>query len=55
MDLEKEIPHLNIPKQERDVMWDDSLHLTPAGYDKFGSLLFDLLKASNTLPGCVTK
>jgi len=44
LDLEKAIPHLNVPEEEVDEMWDDNLHFSPTGYDKFGALLFETLK-----------
>jgi len=45
VDLEKEIPHLSIDKKAAE-MWDDELHFSPAGYDQFGSLIFDKIKTT---------
>jgi len=39
VDLEKEIPHLPLTDATQQSMWDDDLHFSPAGYDRFGALL----------------
>eukprot|EP01112_Ceratiomyxa_fruticulosa_P010811 TRINITY_DN2871_c0_g2_i2.p1 TRINITY_DN2871_c0_g2~~TRINITY_DN2871_c0_g2_i2.p1 ORF type:complete len:139 (-),score=22.95 TRINITY_DN2871_c0_g2_i2:90-506(-) len=43
LDLATKIPNINLPLEERDKYWSDSLHFTPFGYDTFGELLFELL------------
>ncbi|UJR37370.1 hypothetical protein I4U23_030078 [Adineta vaga] len=46
VDLDKGIPYhsLNSDK-ERDEIWDDSIHLTPAGYDRIATLVFDAIQS----------
>ena len=49
VDLELALPHLNASEAERQRLWDDGLHLTPAGYDQLADAVYDaLLKAGAT-------
>ena len=51
LDLEPLLPHLNATAEERTRLWDDGLHLTPAGYDTLGDVVADaLLKAGGATP-----
>ena len=45
LDLEKEIPY-RVNKEKDSELWDDALHMTPAGYDKFGGLIFRSLEST---------
>ncbi len=49
VDLEKEIPHLSLTDDQKS-MWDDDLHFSPAGYDRFGALIFDALQKAESSP-----
>ena len=50
-DLEPLLPHLNATAEERARLWDDGLHLTPAGYDTLGDAVADaLLEAGGATP-----
>ena len=41
IDLDKLIPyHSMTDTDQRDSIWDDGLHLTPAGYDQMGSFIY---------------
>ncbi len=46
VDLEHLLPHFKNPeKTEVDsVHWDDALHMTAKGYDRFGELVFDAIQ-----------
>lgn len=43
VDLAIGIPQLGLQREEVDKYWDDSIHLNPAGYDRFGELIFEKL------------
>ncbi|KAL6069326.1 putative GDSL-like lipase/acylhydrolase [Balamuthia mandrillaris] len=49
LDLEKELPYQGSKKHSKEGeggeenLWDDALHMTPAGYDRFAALLFRVL------------
>lgn len=42
-DLNKKIPYHSLPAEERDRIWDDGVHFTPAGYDLMGEYLAERL------------
>lgn len=44
VDLEKALPYRNDDNEVDMTHWDDYLHMTPAGYDKFGALVFQTLQ-----------
>ena len=45
VDLDKGIPyHSVVSDNERKQIWDDCVHLTPAGYDRMATLVFDAIK-----------
>ncbi|CAF2744574.1 unnamed protein product [Rotaria sp. Silwood2] len=45
VDLDKGIPYHSVNDiQERRQIWNDALHLTPAGYDRMATLIFDEIK-----------
>lgn len=45
VDLDKGIPyHSASNDEERKQIWDDGVHLTPAGYDRMAVLIFDAIK-----------
>jgi len=39
VELETALPHLNASAELRASLWDDGLHLTPAGYDALGDVV----------------
>ena len=43
VDLDKAIPFHTMNNTERDLIWDDGVHLTPAGYDRMATTIFDTL------------
>jgi lysophospholipase L1-like esterase len=46
VDLDKGIPyHRVINDEERKRIWDDGIHLKPAGYDRMAKLVFDAIKS----------
>jgi lysophospholipase L1-like esterase len=46
VDLDKGIPYHSVSNdEERQRIWDDGLHLTPAGYDRMATLVFDAIKS----------
>ena len=46
VDLDKGIPfHSLSDENERNQIWDDGYHLTPAGYDRMAKLIFDAIKS----------
>jgi lysophospholipase L1-like esterase len=46
VDLDKGIPyHSKSDDNERKRIWDDDVHLTPAGYDRMATLVFDAIKS----------
>jgi lysophospholipase L1-like esterase len=45
VDLAKGIPyHSMTDQEERKQIWDDGIHLKPAGYDRIATLVFDTIK-----------
>ncbi|CAF0954648.1 unnamed protein product [Adineta steineri] len=44
VDLDKGIPFHSMNNDERLQIWDDNDHLTPAGYDRMATLVFDIIK-----------
>lgn len=45
VDLDKGIPYHSLTNnEERQKIWDDSIHLTPAGYDRMATLIFEAIK-----------
>ncbi|CAF0979207.1 unnamed protein product [Adineta steineri] len=44
VDLDKGIPYHSMNNDERLQIWDDNDHLTPAGYDRMATLVFDIIK-----------
>jgi len=42
-DLCKKIPYHAMPEEERREIWDDGLHFTPKGYERFGELVAERL------------
>ena len=45
VDLDKEIPHYDLSdSNKREFIWDDKVHLTPAGYDLMATLVFKAIK-----------
>jgi lysophospholipase L1-like esterase len=45
VDLDKGIPYHGVNNDEQKQIWDDGLHLTPAGYDRMATLVFDAIKS----------
>ena len=46
IDLDKGIPyHSIINPEERNQIWDDGVHLTPAGYNRMARFIFDAIKS----------
>jgi len=46
VDLDQGIPYHSITTdEERERIWDDGLHLTPTGYDRMATLVFDAIKS----------
>lgn len=43
-DLDKELPHTSLSKEDRLKYWDDGLHYTPQGYDRMAEIIFDKLE-----------
>jgi lysophospholipase L1-like esterase len=45
VDLAEKLPYYtNTTEEHRLKYWDDHLHFSPAGYDRFGELVFEILK-----------
>jgi lysophospholipase L1-like esterase len=44
-DLAVEIPRFGLSDEEVKTFWDDGLHFTAKGYDRFGELVFERLRA----------
>jgi hypothetical protein len=53
VDLAVKLPYYtNITEEDRLKYWDDHLHCSPAGYDRFGEIVFEILKPQiMSLPG----
>ena len=49
-ELEVALPHLNGTAEERARLWDDGLHLTPAGYDVLGDAVYGALLDAGATP-----
>ena len=45
VDLENAIPYYDTEGERDDVHWDDDLHMTPAGYDRFGREVFTAVES----------
>jgi lysophospholipase L1-like esterase len=46
VDLDKGISyHSASNNEERKLLWNDTIHLTPAGYDRIATLVFDAIKS----------
>jgi len=45
VDLDKDIPYHNINDlNEREIIWDDMIHLKPDGYDRMALLIYQIIK-----------
>jgi len=44
IDLAAAIPYSTLTEEERKDLWDDGLHFTPKGYDKFGEIVFNAIR-----------
>jgi lysophospholipase L1-like esterase len=45
VDLDKDIPHYDLnDRNKQEFIWDDKVHLTPAGYDLMATLIFKAIK-----------
>ncbi|GLI69563.1 hypothetical protein VaNZ11_014199 [Volvox africanus] len=44
LDLDKELPFPRSQTDETAALWDDILHLTPAGYDTMGRIIYGALR-----------
>jgi len=45
VDLDKDIPHYDLnDRNKQEFIWDDKVHLTPAGYDLMATLIFETIK-----------
>ena len=42
-DLRAHIPYHSLTEDQRDDLWDDGLHMTPAGYNRMGQHIADAL------------
>jgi hypothetical protein len=42
-DLKAHIPYHSLTEDQRDDLWDDGLHMTPAGYNRMGQHIADAL------------
>lgn len=50
-DIDKAIPYVDMPEDERKQIWDDGVHLTKAGYERMGDAIADrLIEIIRTLP-----
>lgn len=45
VDLDQGIPYHSLRDEEKKQLWDDGLHLKPAGYDLMGKLIFDVIRS----------
>lgn len=53
VDLAAKIPYHSLTKEEKKVLWDDGLHLTANGYDRFGAVVYDTIQEiCNNFPKC---
>lgn len=53
VDLERLLPHFKVDKTVDDAHWDDHLHMTVKGYDRFAELVFEAIKTH--IPSYMTK
>jgi len=44
VDLATKIPYASLSDSDRKKYWDDGIHFTPAGYDKFATIIHEVLK-----------
>lgn len=44
LDLCKKLPLFALSEKEKDLYWDDGIHLTAKGYDRMGEIVFEVLK-----------
>lgn len=45
VDLAEKLPYYtNTTEEHRLKFWDDQIHFSPAGYDRFGEIVFEILK-----------
>eukprot|EP00026_Physarum_polycephalum_P012350 Phypoly_transcript_12648.p1 GENE.Phypoly_transcript_12648~~Phypoly_transcript_12648.p1 ORF type:complete len:198 (+),score=23.39 Phypoly_transcript_12648:291-884(+) len=44
IDLAQGIPYQALSLSDRELLWDDKIHFTPAGYDRFASIVFECMK-----------
>lgn len=49
-DLATELPQFSLSDADRKKYWDDGLHFSAAGYDRFGELVYQHLVANGLLP-----
>lgn len=46
VDMEKLMPYFDVNTAMKDTIhWDDGLHMTPIGYDKFGEFVFNAISS----------
>lgn len=43
-DLCKKLPLFALSDKDKDLYWDDGIHLTAKGYDRMGEIAFEVLK-----------
>ncbi|CAF3278506.1 unnamed protein product [Rotaria socialis] len=43
LDVDRLVPLHSLSNHERELTWDDELHLTPKGYDQLGQLIYETL------------
>jgi lysophospholipase L1-like esterase len=36
----------SLSEEDRKLYWDDGIHFTPKGYERFGELIFEVIKDS---------
>lgn len=46
LDLATLLPYHSMPPEEKELIWDDGVHPTPAGYDHMADIIYDALKPS---------
>ena len=44
LDLDSHLPQHSLSDEQREVIWDDSIHLTAYGYDRLGELIYRALQ-----------
>jgi len=45
IDLCAKLPQLSLRADEKKLYWDDGLHFTPAGYNRFGEIVHETIKS----------